>query len=160
MWVLNLSSGWICDSTRISRWRYCLLLSYVRLHLLGQNLTSWLIIHSAIAGTTPLYNNFEFINNFNQSFMNFVLAQDSNVKWDSANTVPSWPRWTEEGRAEMFNKTEAHEPVFQNVNTKNDLLRRSKLETMLLCSYYLQFLGKYWSIPWTVEARYMSCSGS
>jgi len=36
----------------------------------------------------------------------------------------------------------------------------SKLETMLLCSYYLQFLGKYCSIPWTVEARYMSCSCS
>ncbi|KAF5360641.1 hypothetical protein D9756_005137 [Leucocoprinus leucothites] len=80
---------------------------------------------TAIAGVTPPFNNSEFIDNFSQSFMNFVLAQDPNVKWDSSNTMPEWSRWTEEGRAEMvFNKTEGDKPVFHTVETTADLLRR------------------------------------
>ena len=123
--VPNLNLGCICDSTCVSRWRYCLLLPYVHRHLLLQNSSSLLILHSAIFGVTPPFNNSEFINNFSQSFMNFVLAQDPNVKWDSTNTVPNWPRWTEEGRTEMlFNRTGAYKPVFHTVNTKGDLLRR------------------------------------
>ncbi|KAJ3569027.1 hypothetical protein NP233_g5330 [Leucocoprinus birnbaumii] len=84
-----------------------------------------LIVSSAIAGVTPPYNNSEFINNFSQSFMNFVLYQDPNVKWDSSNTVPHWPRWNEDNLAEIvFNRTEEGEPVFHTVETTADQLRR------------------------------------
>ncbi|KAJ3561270.1 hypothetical protein NP233_g10298 [Leucocoprinus birnbaumii] len=74
--------------------------------------------------STP-FNNTEFRNNFAQSFLNFAISLDPNVKWDPSNTLPHWPRWSEQGRAEMiFNRTETYEPVFQVVSTDENLLRR------------------------------------
>ncbi|KAF5360984.1 hypothetical protein D9756_005141 [Leucocoprinus leucothites] len=75
--------------------------------------------------SSPPFNNTEFRNNFAQSFLNFVISQDPNVKWDPSNTLPHWPRWTEGGRAEMlFNKTEADEPVFKVTPTTDSFLKR------------------------------------
>ncbi|KAF5360988.1 hypothetical protein D9756_005145 [Leucocoprinus leucothites] len=74
---------------------------------------------------TPPFENTEFKKNFAQSFLNFALSLDPNDKWDTSNTLPYWPRWTEEGREEMmFNKTEADVPVFRAVPTDEGLLRR------------------------------------
>ncbi|KAF5360608.1 hypothetical protein D9756_005152 [Leucocoprinus leucothites] len=75
--------------------------------------------------SSPPFNNTEFRNNFAQSFLNFAISLDPNVKWDSKNTLPHWPRWTERGVTEMlFNKTESDKPVFQTVLTDAGLLRR------------------------------------
>ncbi|KAJ3568627.1 hypothetical protein NP233_g5589 [Leucocoprinus birnbaumii] len=80
---------------------------------------------TAIGDVSPPWNNTEFRNNFSQSFMNFVLAMDPNVKWDPSNSLPEWPTWTEGKRAEMlFNRTVSDVPVFRRVETDEDLLRR------------------------------------
>ncbi|KXN84321.1 Lipase 4 [Leucoagaricus sp. SymC.cos] len=77
------------------------------------------------AGQSPPFNNPVFVNNFSQSFLNFVLALDPNVKWDPSNTVPKWTRWSENGRAEMlFNKTDSNQPVFRSIKTAGDLINR------------------------------------
>ncbi|KAF9447129.1 alpha/beta-hydrolase [Macrolepiota fuliginosa MF-IS2] len=75
--------------------------------------------------TPPSFNNTVFINNFAQSFLNFAMSLDPNVKWDSTNTVPQWARWNEQGRNEMlFNKTDADVPVFHSIATSAALLER------------------------------------
>ncbi|KAF5359758.1 hypothetical protein D9756_003025 [Leucocoprinus leucothites] len=77
------------------------------------------------AGVLPPFNNDEFLNNFSQSFLNFVISLDPNHKWDPSNTVPRWDRWTEQGKNEMlFNKTDANIPVFRSIATSKDLLSR------------------------------------
>ncbi|KAJ3568625.1 hypothetical protein NP233_g5590 [Leucocoprinus birnbaumii] len=82
--------------------------------------------HGNVQVSAP-WNNTEFTNNFSQSFMNFVLATDPNVKWDSSNTLPGWPQWKEDRGTEMlFNKTEEGAPVFQAVQTDEGLMRRCK----------------------------------
>lgn len=74
---------------------------------------------------SPPFNNTEFRNNFAQSFLNFAISLDPNIKWDSSNTLPYWPQWTERDHDEMiFNKTEADEPSFQVVPTDEGRLRR------------------------------------
>ncbi|KXN89063.1 Lipase 4 [Leucoagaricus sp. SymC.cos] len=76
-------------------------------------------------GLFPPFNNTVFINNFAQSFLNFAISMDPNMKWDPANTVPRWPKWSEEGRPEMlFNKTDAGAPVFRAISTASDLIER------------------------------------
>ncbi|KAF9445722.1 alpha/beta-hydrolase [Macrolepiota fuliginosa MF-IS2] len=73
----------------------------------------------------PNFNNTVFINNFAQSFMNFAMSLDPNVKWDPANTVPQWAKWNEQGHNEMvFNKTDAGEPAIHSVTTSTALLER------------------------------------
>ncbi|KAF9447130.1 alpha/beta-hydrolase [Macrolepiota fuliginosa MF-IS2] len=75
--------------------------------------------------TPPSFNNTVFINNFAQSFLNFAMSLDPNVKWDSTNTVPRWARWNEQGRNEMlFNKTDVDVPVFHSTATSATLLER------------------------------------
>ncbi|KAF5348564.1 hypothetical protein D9756_009623 [Leucocoprinus leucothites] len=75
--------------------------------------------------SSPPFDNAEFRNNFAQSFLNFVISLDPNVKWDSSNTLPQWPKWTTAGRSEMvFNKTEANQPSFQVVPTTDAFLQR------------------------------------
>ncbi|KAF5361006.1 hypothetical protein D9756_005124 [Leucocoprinus leucothites] len=77
------------------------------------------------AGVFPPFNNTIFINNFAQSFLNFAISLDPNVKWDPANTVPQWSKWSEERRVEMlFNKTDANVPVFRSITTADGLIER------------------------------------
>jgi hypothetical protein len=73
---------------------------------------------------TP-FNDSVFVDKFSQSFLNFALAKNPNVKWDPSNTVPHWDSWTEEGNTEMvFNKTVKDVPVFASVRTARTLLKR------------------------------------
>ncbi|KAF5360642.1 hypothetical protein D9756_005136 [Leucocoprinus leucothites] len=75
--------------------------------------------------SSPPFDNAEFRNNFAQSFMNFVISLNPNTKWDSSNTLPNWPTWTSDGRAEMvFNKTESNQPSFQVVPSTDAFLQR------------------------------------
>ncbi|KXN89295.1 Carboxylesterase 4A [Leucoagaricus sp. SymC.cos] len=78
---------------------------------------------------TPPFANIEFTDDFSQLFMNFVLSLDPNVKWDSGNTTPDWPRWSEDGRDEMvFNRTSGvvgkEEPVIDVRRSEEGVLRR------------------------------------
>ncbi|KXN89065.1 hypothetical protein AN958_06369 [Leucoagaricus sp. SymC.cos] len=75
-------------------------------------------------GVLPPYNNTTFINYFSQSFLNFALAMDPNVKWDPENSVPRWSRWGDGGAEVLFNKTDAGDPVFRSIETSEALLRR------------------------------------
>lgn len=80
---------------------------------------------SAIVDQTPRFNNTEFIDNFSQSFLNFVITMDPNIKWDPSNTLPQWPQWTEENPVEMlFNRTEMGVPIFKLKKTSEHLQNR------------------------------------
>ncbi|KAF9468175.1 Alpha/Beta hydrolase protein [Collybia nuda] len=64
---------------------------------------------------------------FPQSFMNFVMALDPNVKYDPTNITPQWKSWDDEGNVEMlFNKTSDDLPVITPVRTSDELLDRCK----------------------------------
>jgi len=80
---------------------------------------------SAIVDQTQRFNNSEFINNFSQSFLNFVITMDPNIKWDLSNTLPQWPQWIEEDPVEMlFNRTEMGVPIFELKKTSERLQNR------------------------------------
>ena len=80
---------------------------------------------SAIVDQTPRFNNSEFIDNFSQSFLNFVITMDPNIKWDLSNTLPQWPQWMEEDPVEMlFNRTEMGVPIFELKKTSERLQNR------------------------------------
>ncbi|KAL9715552.1 hypothetical protein Ac2012v2_002212 [Leucoagaricus gongylophorus] len=73
----------------------------------------------------PPFNNPTFIDNFSQSFLNFAMFLDTNVKSDPTNSVPHWARWNEGSIIEMlFNKTDSGNPVFHSVQTSRELLER------------------------------------
>ncbi|KAF5347259.1 hypothetical protein D9756_009943 [Leucocoprinus leucothites] len=87
--------------------------------------------------SSPPFNNTEFKNNFVQSYLKFVVSLDPNVKWNTSNTLPHWPQWTENGHAEMvFNKTEANQPSFQVVPTEKGLIHR--------CAYWDKVSTNTW----------------
>ncbi|KXN89294.1 Fatty acyl-CoA hydrolase precursor, medium chain [Leucoagaricus sp. SymC.cos] len=78
---------------------------------------------------TPPFANVEFANDFSQLLMNFVLSLDPNVKWDSANTTPDWPKWSEDRREEMvFNRTSGvvgkEEPMIDVRGSEEGVLSR------------------------------------
>lgn len=54
----------------------------------------------------PSFNNTLFIKSFSQSFLDFVLSGDPNVKFDAENITPAWPLWKEGHMQMVFNRTE------------------------------------------------------
>ena len=82
-------------------------------------------LHSSNSASPPPFNNPTFINNFSQSFLNFAMFLDTNIKSDPANTVPHWAKWDEGSVTEMvFNKTDSGRPVFDSIETSRKLLER------------------------------------
>ncbi|KAF8881219.1 Alpha/Beta hydrolase protein [Infundibulicybe gibba] len=72
--------------------------------------------------STPPFANPDFDKAFSNSFMNFVLSLDPNVK-TSPTITPQWNPW--QGAAEMlFNKTVSNAPDVRGVNTSRTLLSR------------------------------------
>lgn len=89
-------------------------------------------VYSGTPGQFPPFNNTVFINNFGQSFLNFALSLDPNIKWDPKNTVPKWAKWSDQTHTEMlFNKTAANVPVFKPISTDASLLERCEYVLML-----------------------------
>jgi len=77
------------------------------------------------SGVPPPFSDPEFDNSFSESFMNFAMNLDTNVKHDPTNITPLWPLWA--GSNEMlFNKTEAGAAIVQVVKTSTALLNRCK----------------------------------
>jgi len=78
---------------------------------------------SAAVGDVAPFNNSAFINSFSESFLNFIMAHDPNVKKDPTNITPKWGSW--DGSVEMlFNKTEAGAPDIRAIATSRALLSR------------------------------------
>ncbi|KAF9557104.1 alpha/beta-hydrolase [Agrocybe pediades] len=74
-------------------------------------------------GKPPAFANRGFDTGFSESFLNFAMNLDTNVKHDPANITPRWQMW--EGSNEMlFNKTVAGAPVIQPIKTSTALLDR------------------------------------
>ncbi|TFK27821.1 cephalosporin esterase [Coprinopsis marcescibilis] len=54
----------------------------------------------------PRFPNPEFIQAFAQSFMDFAINLDPNVKSNVTSILPKWPKWTKDSTTEMlFNRT-------------------------------------------------------
>ena len=64
-----------------------------------------------------------FGESFSESFLNFVLRLNPNIKWDPSDITPTWELWN--GNTEMlFNVTEAGDPDIRAVKTSSALLER------------------------------------
>ncbi|KDR83231.1 hypothetical protein GALMADRAFT_221150 [Galerina marginata CBS 339.88] len=74
-------------------------------------------------GRPPPFANVDFDKAFGESYMDFALSLNTNVKWDPTNPRPSWDAWN--GSNEMlFNKTVAGAPDIRLIKTSNALLSR------------------------------------
>jgi len=108
---------------------------------------------SAIVDQTPRFNDTEFVNNFSQSFLNFVITMDPNIKWDPSNTLPQWPEWTEKKTAEMlFNRTEAGVPIFKLSKTSERMLNRCAWVLTAFLDHVVDIGLRFWeSISATIR---------
>ena len=78
---------------------------------------------------------------FAESFLNFAIFLNPNVKWDLSNITPPWGLW--DGNTEMlFNVTESWSPDIHSVTTSTAVLERCKwvflfflfpLEAVVIC---------------------------
>ncbi|KAF8058216.1 Alpha/Beta hydrolase protein [Lyophyllum atratum] len=76
-------------------------------------------------GNAPPFPNPDFVKAFSQSFMNFAMALNPNVKSDTSNITPKWGLWA--GETEMlFNRTEGGLPDIRAIKTSDALLERCK----------------------------------
>ncbi|KAF9048790.1 alpha beta-hydrolase [Panaeolus papilionaceus] len=74
-------------------------------------------------GNTPRFANAGFDKAFPQSFLSFVMALNTNAKFDPTNITPSWPEF--DGSNEMlFNKTASNAPDIRVIETNAALLKR------------------------------------
>jgi len=65
-----------------------------------------------------------FGKSFSESFLNFVMTLDPNMKWNSSNITPFWGLWTAGDTEMLFNVTEAGAPDIHSVTTSSALLKR------------------------------------
>ncbi|KAG9225197.1 hypothetical protein CCMSSC00406_0007028 [Pleurotus cornucopiae] len=71
-----------------------------------------------------LFNNTEFITSFSQSFLDFVLHFDPNIKFDENNITPPWERYAPTNTEMLFNRTEDGQLVIRPETTDPALLER------------------------------------
>ncbi|KAL4253914.1 Carboxylic ester hydrolase [Pleurotus pulmonarius] len=71
-----------------------------------------------------LFNNTEFITSFSQSFLDFVLHFDPNIKFDEKNVTPPWARYAPANTEMLFNRTEDGQMVIRPERTDPALLER------------------------------------
>ncbi|KAJ6463178.1 Alpha/Beta hydrolase protein [Mycena vulgaris] len=74
-------------------------------------------------GSTPPFNNTDFINAFAQSFTSFVINLDPNIKVDPTTITPQWDLFEVKNTEMLFNMT-AGVPVVQPTATSDALLER------------------------------------
>ncbi|KDR83230.1 hypothetical protein GALMADRAFT_221149 [Galerina marginata CBS 339.88] len=74
-------------------------------------------------GLPPAFANPDFDKAFSESFLDFAMSLNTNVKWDPTNPRPLWQTWN--GSNEMlFNKTVAGAPDVRLIETSSALLAR------------------------------------
>ncbi|KDQ25028.1 hypothetical protein PLEOSDRAFT_1107944 [Pleurotus ostreatus PC15] len=71
-----------------------------------------------------LFNNTEFITSFSQSFLDFVLHFDPNIKYDENNITPPWEPYAPTNTEMLFNRTEDGQLVIRPETTDPALLER------------------------------------
>ncbi|KAF9468189.1 Alpha/Beta hydrolase protein [Collybia nuda] len=76
------------------------------------------------ANGVPQFNNTAFDKAFAQSFLNFALSLDPNIKSDPSNITPRWNTWATGNTEMLFNKTDAGLPVVTPTATSGQLLDR------------------------------------
>ncbi|KAJ6524299.1 Alpha/Beta hydrolase protein [Mycena vulgaris] len=74
-------------------------------------------------GSTPPFNNTDFINAFAQSFTSFIINLDPNIKVDPTTITPRWDLFEVNNTEMLFNMT-AGVPVVQPITTSDALLER------------------------------------
>ncbi|PFH46612.1 hypothetical protein AMATHDRAFT_154314 [Amanita thiersii Skay4041] len=72
----------------------------------------------------PAFDNVDFDNAFAQSFLNFAISLDPNVKTDPSNITPQWSAWEGGLNEILFNRTEDGRPDVRQVQTSDELLKR------------------------------------
>jgi carboxylesterase type B len=77
-----------------------------------------------LMGYTRIYDNADFVQSFNQSFMNFIIFLDPNTKFDPTDPTPTWNHWSSDHTEMLFNETAAGEPDIRAVSTDSGLLER------------------------------------
>ncbi|KAF4614264.1 hypothetical protein D9613_008001 [Agrocybe pediades] len=74
-------------------------------------------------GLPPPFADPDFDNAFADSFADFAISLNTNIRHNSSIITPTWPLWM--GTNEMvFNMTESGSPIIKVVKTSNTLLRR------------------------------------
>ncbi|KAF8071639.1 Alpha/Beta hydrolase protein [Lyophyllum atratum] len=74
-------------------------------------------------GNAPPFSNLAFDKAFSESFLDFAMALNPNVKWNSSNITPKWELWA--GETEMlFNMTQSGLPDIRAIRTSTALLER------------------------------------
>ncbi|PFH46775.1 hypothetical protein AMATHDRAFT_50801 [Amanita thiersii Skay4041] len=71
----------------------------------------------------PPFDNVDFRTAFAQSFINFVISLDPNVKIEPTNITPQWSPWNS-GNEMLFNRTEDAMPDIRQIRTSRALLKR------------------------------------
>ncbi|TFK35569.1 Alpha/Beta hydrolase protein [Crucibulum laeve] len=79
---------------------------------------------SQSASGVPPFNNTAFDKSFPESFLNFAMSLNPNVKWDPTGDVtPLWNTWN--GQNEMlFNRSDTNAAVIHPITTSEALLQR------------------------------------
>ncbi|KAF5379722.1 hypothetical protein D9615_005696 [Tricholomella constricta] len=71
----------------------------------------------------PPFNNPAFVKAFSQSFMDFAMALNPNVKSDTSSITPRWGLWAGDNEM-LFNRTEGGLPDIRAIKTSRALLER------------------------------------
>ena len=104
--------------------------------------TTWIIF--SVYGGSRTYDNANFVQAFNQSFINVILSLDPNKKFDPTDRTPPWRNWSSDHTEMLFNETAAGDPDIRAVSTDPScwhdasmLLRVCGWHCMILTFIYL-----------------------
>ena len=92
---------------------------------MGDPLAQMNDINSLFGWTRP-YDNADFVKSFIQSFMNIIISENPNTKFDPTNPTPTWNNWSSDHTEMLFNQTTAGEPDIRAVSTDPGLFKQCK----------------------------------
>jgi len=81
---------------------------------------------NSLFGWTRPYDNADFVKSFIQSFMNIIISENPNTKFDPTNPTPTWNNWSSDHTEILFNQTTAGEPDIRAVSTDPGLFKQCK----------------------------------
>jgi hypothetical protein len=90
--------------------------------------TTWIIF--SVYGGSRTYDNANFVQAFNQSFINVILSLDPNKKFDPTDRTLPWRNWSSDHMEMLFNETAAGDPDMRAVSTDPRLLARCEYVTL------------------------------
>ncbi|KIJ43139.1 hypothetical protein M422DRAFT_60334 [Sphaerobolus stellatus SS14] len=72
----------------------------------------------------PSFNNTVFDTAFPDSFLDFAISLNPNIKHNPADQKPLWNTWNQGNTEMLFNKTDSNAPVLRTTTTNDQLLQR------------------------------------